>query len=183
MFQYGSVVWRGFHLRYLVVFALSHLLPRFTAGTLITRLYRCAGFSIGQGSSFVRPVTVLSGAAFEENLVIGKRVLISNNVTINVDAMVSVADDVSIGPFVKIYTASHPIGPGSHRMMWQVAGKSVTIERGVWIGLGATILPGVVLGQGSVIGASSIVTSNVPPNTYVEGNPAEVVRSLPWGDR
>ena len=158
MFQYGTVVWRGFHLRYLVAFALSHLLPRFTAGTLIARLYRCAGFSIGQGSSFVGPVTVLCGAAFEENLVIGKRVLISNNVTINVDAMVSVADDVSIGPFV-------------------------TIERGVWIGLGATILPGVVLGQGSVIGAGSIVTSNVPPNTYVEGNPAAVVRSLPWGDR
>jgi len=181
--EYATTVCGGFHGRYLVVFALSHLFPRFTAGTLIAKLYCWAGFTIAEGASFVGPVTVLSGTAFEENLVIGKRVLISNNVTINVDAMVSVGDDVSIGPFVKIYTASHPIGPGSHRMMWQIAAKPVTIERGVWIGLGATILPGVVLGYGSVVGAGSIVTSSVPPNTYVEGNPAAVVRSLPWGDR
>ena len=68
-------------------------------------------------------------------------------------------------------------------MMWEVVAKPVTIERGAWIGLGALILPGVTVGHGSIVGAASVVTTSVPPNTYVEGNPAKVVRSLPWGDR
>jgi acetyltransferase-like isoleucine patch superfamily enzyme len=90
---------------------------------------------------------------------------------------------VSIGPFVRIYTASHPIGPGSRRMMDQMTPRGVDIQPGAWVGLGATILPGVTVGAGAVVGAGSVVGSNVPPNTYVEGNPAKVVRTLPWGDR
>jgi acetyltransferase-like isoleucine patch superfamily enzyme len=171
------------HVRYLLALGIAHLVPRFTAGPLIARLYRVAGFRIGAGSSLVGPLHVVSGLAFEENLVVGRDVLISTNVTINVDDMVRIEDSVSISPFVKIYTASHPIGPGSHRMMWEVAAKPVTIERGAWIGLGALILPGVTVGHGSIVGAASVVTTNVPPNTYVEGNPAKVVRNLPWGDR
>jgi acetyltransferase-like isoleucine patch superfamily enzyme len=169
--------------RYLVVFSLSHVVPRFTAAPLVARLYSVAGFDIGRGTAFAGPLRVVSGRAFEEHLVIGRDVLISMNVVVNVDDMVRIEDSVSISPFVKIYTASHGIGPGSHRMMWEVAAKPVTIERGAWIGVGALILPGVTVGHGSIVGAASVVTTNVPPNTYVEGNPAKVVRKLPWGDR
>lgn len=181
--EYGVTILMGFHVRYVIVFGIAHLFPPFRAGTLIARLYRLAGFSIGTRSSFAGPLRVLSGGAFTGRLLIGDDVLISSDVTINVDDTVRIGDRVSIGPFVRIYTASHPIGPGSRRMMWQVAPKPVTIEPGVWIGLGATILPGVVLGHGSVVAAGSVVTSDVPADVYVQGNPAVVVRSLPWGDR
>jgi galactoside O-acetyltransferase/maltose O-acetyltransferase len=64
-----------------------------------------------------------------------------------------------------------------------VLAKPVVIEDGCWVGLGAMILPGITVGRGSVVAAGSVVASEVPANSYVEGNPARVVRQLPWGDR
>jgi acetyltransferase-like isoleucine patch superfamily enzyme len=181
--DYGRAMYRGYHLRYGAAHVVAHLLPRFTAGGLIARLYRLAGFPIGRGTAFGGPVRVISGTGFEENLEIGCDVLISTNVTINVDDRVRIEDAVSIGPLVTIYTASHSIGPGSRRLMPHLVGRPVTIERGAWVGLGALILPGVTVGRGSVVGAGSVVTRDIPANTYVEGNPAKVTRALPWGDR
>jgi len=59
----------------------------------------------------------------------------------------------------------------------------VTIGDGCWIGLRATILPGVSIGPGSIVGAGAVVADDVPPNTHVEGVPARVIRELPWADR
>jgi acetyltransferase-like isoleucine patch superfamily enzyme len=56
--------------------------------------------------------------------------------------------------------------------------KPIRIERNVWIGFDACVLPGVTIGEGSVIGAKSVVTADVPPFTVVAGNPARVIRSL-----
>lgn len=122
---------------------------------------------------------VRSTLAFEENLEIGRGVLISTDVTINVDGPVRIEDEASIGPLVAVYTGTHAMGPESHRMAPAPSGRPVTIEHGAWVRLGAIILPGVTIGHGSVVGAGSIVTSDVEPNTYVEGNPARVARSLP----
>lgn len=172
------------HLRYATAYGLSKMFPPFALAGGIARLYRAAGFDIGQGTGFGGPVRLVSGSpGFSDNLVIGSNVLISTDVTINIDDVVRIEDWATLGPFVRIYTATHSIGPGSRRMLPQVVGKAVTIERGAWVGLGATILPGVCIGHGSIVGAGSIVTTDVPSNTYVEGNPAKVVRKLPWGDR
>lgn len=180
----ARIIARGYHARYLVVYTVSKLLPPFSASGPVARLYRIAGFNIGAGTAFGGPLRVIGGAEkFEQNLIVGSNVLISTNVTINVDDLVSIEDSASIGPFVRIYTASHAVGPGSRRMMPYVVGRPVTVERGAWVGLGAMILPGVTIGRGSVVGAGSVVTADVPPNVYVEGNPAKVVRQLPWGDR
>ena len=169
----------GYQLAYLV----SHLLPAHTAGPIIARLYRISGGSVGAGSSFMGPVRVLGPAKSMANLVVGERVVLGSHVTINVDDRVSIGDGVSIGPFVRIYTATHSIGPGSRRMMPQVVGKPVTIGAGAWLGLGTVVLPGVTIGPGCVVAAGSVVMTDVDPNTYAEGNPAKVVRPLPWGDR
>jgi acetyltransferase-like isoleucine patch superfamily enzyme len=56
--------------------------------------------------------------------------------------------------------------------------QAVRIGRNVWIGFEATILPGVIIGEGAVIGARSVVRENVPPFTVVAGNPARIVRVL-----
>lgn len=60
----------------------------------------------------------------------------------------------------------------------KVPAKPVCIERNVWIGFDACILPGVTVGEGSIVGAKSVVTENVPPYTVVAGNPARVIRRL-----
>ncbi|MDE5625758.1 MAG: acyltransferase [Muribaculaceae bacterium] len=54
----------------------------------------------------------------------------------------------------------------------------VRICRGAWIGAGATILPGVTIGENAVVGAASVVTRDVAPNTIVAGNPAKLLRSF-----
>lgn len=171
------------HPRYAIAHALAHLLPVFSAGTLNARLYRLGGIGVGPGSSIAGPLRVISGYPIGDRLRIGSGVVVSTDVVINLDERVTIGDRCSIGPFVRIYTATHGIGPGSQRMMHLMTGKPVTIEPGAWVGLGATVLPGVSIGAGAVVGAGSVVTRDVPANSYAEGNPAQVVRELPWGDR
>lgn len=59
-----------------------------------------------------------------------------------------------------------------------VPAKPIRIERNVWIGFDACVLPGVTIGEGSVVGGKSVVTEDVPPFTVVAGNPARVIRQL-----
>jgi acetyltransferase-like isoleucine patch superfamily enzyme len=56
--------------------------------------------------------------------------------------------------------------------------RPIRIERNVWIGFDCCILPGVTIGEGSIVGARSVVTQDVPPYTIVAGNPARVIRRL-----
>jgi acetyltransferase-like isoleucine patch superfamily enzyme len=169
--------------RYAIAFRFAHWVPLFTAGTAIAQLYRSAGFAVGEESAFQGPLRVLGGGPFYENLTIGRKVLIANDVVITVDGHVVIGDGASIGPFVRIYTGTHAIGPGSRRMVTAPIGKPVTIGRGAWIGVGVLVLPGVTIGDGCIIGAGSVVTSDIEPHTYAGGNPAQVIRSLPWKNR
>jgi acetyltransferase-like isoleucine patch superfamily enzyme len=59
-----------------------------------------------------------------------------------------------------------------------VPARPIRLERNVWIGFDACVLPGVTIGEGSIVGAKSVVTQSVPPFTVVAGNPARVVRTL-----
>jgi acetyltransferase-like isoleucine patch superfamily enzyme len=59
-----------------------------------------------------------------------------------------------------------------------VPAQPILVERNVWIGFDACVLPGVTIGEGSVVGAKSVVTQSVPPFTVVAGNPARVIRQL-----
>jgi acetyltransferase-like isoleucine patch superfamily enzyme len=59
-----------------------------------------------------------------------------------------------------------------------VAGRPIRIGRNVWIGFDACVLPGVTIGEGSIVGARSVVFADVAPWTLVAGNPARVIRAL-----
>ena len=59
-----------------------------------------------------------------------------------------------------------------------VPARPITIERNVWIGFDACVLPGVTIGEGAIVGARSVVAADVPPFTVVAGNPARFIRSL-----
>lgn len=173
----------AWHVRYSVAHLVAHLIPRFGSGILLASLYRAGGLAIGEDTVLGGPLTLRTGYDPSDRLQIGRNVVLATDIVINLDGAVTIDDNCSIGPFVRIYTGTHGIGPGSRRMQMAVVTKPVTVGKGTWLGLGATVLPGVTIGQGCVVAAGSVVTEDVPPNSYVAGNPAAVVRSLPWGDR
>ena len=161
------------------------LLPDFGSGAVRARLYRLVGLDVAPSSFIMGNLELLAGSAdsFYDKLHVGRDTVIGNHVTINLDAAVTIGNNVSLSPFVRIYTSTHQLGPGSSRRLPGVLAKPVVIEEGCWVGLGAMILPGVTLGHGTVVAAGAVVVQEVPPDSYVEGNPANVVRQLPWGDR
>jgi len=89
---------------------------------------------------------------------------------------VDIADQVMIGPNVNIITTGHPLQPSRRRAY--IEAKPIAIEKNVWIATGATIIGGVTVGENSVVAAGAVVTKDVPPNSFVGGVPAKIIRSL-----
>ena len=84
------------------------------------------------------------------------------------------------GPNVHLYCPSHPLDPTERNgIEGPETTKPIKIGDDVWVGGGAIILPGVIVGNGSTIGAGSVVTKDVAAYTVVAGNPARVIRHLP----
>jgi acetyltransferase-like isoleucine patch superfamily enzyme len=111
-----------------------------------------------------------------KNIRVGDRVFINQNCTFYSLAEITLGDDVMIGPNVSLITSEHPVAPSKRRAY--LLGKPITIETGVWIAAGATVIGGVTIGENAVVAAGSVVTRDVPPNTLVAGNPARVIRSI-----
>jgi acetyltransferase-like isoleucine patch superfamily enzyme len=107
---------------------------------------------------------------------VGRNVFVNQNCTFYDLGGLDIADDVLIGPNVSLITSGHPL-EASRRRAFTVA-KPIVIERNVWIAACSTIIGGVTIGENSVVGAGSVVTKSVPPNTLVGGNPARVIRSI-----
>lgn len=111
----------------------------------------------------------------------GRHIRIGRGVFINSGAMftdlggITLEDNVLIAPRVNILTVNHPEAPEKRRGLIL---KPVTVKKGAWIGAGATILPGVTVGENAIVAAGSVVAKDVPPNVIVAGVPAGVVRKL-----
>lgn len=111
-----------------------------------------------------------------DRLQIGQGVAISAFVHIVANGGVSIGDNTIIASAVQITSSTHDYHIQPFRS--QRTDAPVTIGRNVWIGAAAVVLPGITVGDDSVIGAGSVVTQDVPPNTVVAGAPARVVRRL-----
>lgn len=180
---YFEAFLNSLHVRYWLANLICGLLPDFFSGVVRARIYRLFGFKIGSGAFIIGNLDLISGQPdFYDKLEIGPGTVIGNRVAINLDDKVILQENVSLGPFVRIYTGTHNIGPGSNRRQSELLSKPVVIEKGSWVGMCAVILPGVTIGHGSIIAAGAVVTKDIPPDSYVEGNPAKVVQKLPWGD-
>lgn len=108
------------------------------------------------------------------NIKLGKNVLINSNCFFLDSNMITIGDYVMIGPNVTIVTPNHSRDPIKRRRVGTIS-KPVVIEDDVWIGSGATILPGVTIGNGAIVGAGSVVTKDVPAGKTVGGNPAKII--------
>jgi maltose O-acetyltransferase len=115
--------------------------------------------------------------AYGYNITVGKNFFANHN-CIFLDAnRITIGDHVMIGPSVQIAAACHPLEADKRRQGNEFS-KPVIIEDDVWIGAAAIILPGVTIGKGSVIGAGSVVTKDVPSGVVVAGNPAKIIKKL-----
>ncbi|MDG3062539.1 sugar O-acetyltransferase [Lacticaseibacillus casei] len=103
-----------------------------------------------------------------------------NNVMLDI-APITIGDDCMFGPLVQLYSASHPLDPERRRERIG-EGSPITIGNNVWIGGGAVVLPGVSIGDNTVIGANATVTHSFGANLVVAGNPARVIKQIPQKD-
>ena len=107
----------------------------------------------------------------------GNNVYANFNLTLVDDTDIFVGDNVMFGPNVIIATAGHPVDPPLREKVAQF-NIPVRIGKNVCIGAGAIVLPGVTIGDHSVIGAGSVVTKDIPPNVVAVGNPCRVLREI-----
>ena len=112
----------------------------------------------------------------------GKCVYANFNLTLVDDSHIYVGDYTMIAPNVVISTAGHPILPELREKQYQY-NMPVHIGRNCWIGAGALIMPGVTIGDNTVIGAGSVVTKDIPANVVAVGNPCRVLREIGEHDR
>lgn len=113
---------------------------------------------------------------------LGNYVYANFNLTLVDDGNIDIGDNVMFAPNVTVITATHPVLPALREKGLQF-NVDVKICPNVWIGAGAIIMPGITVGENSVVGAGSVVTKDVPPNTVVVGNPARVLREIGEHDR
>lgn len=156
--------------------SLPRLLPSGCLGRLRALLYRLTGARVGRGTLIVGPLT-LAGSDTVGHLTIGERCFINSHVYVDLAGGVTLEDLVSVGHHVRIITTDHALGPASFRA-GKLKTRPVSIQRGAWIGAGATLLPGVTVGSGAVVAAGAVVTRDVPANQLVGGVPARLLRDL-----
>ena len=111
------------------------------------------------------------------NMHVGNNFYSNFNLTVVDDADIYIGDNVMIAPNVIIATGTHPICPKLREKGYQY-NLPVHIGNRVWIGAGTIILPGVTIGDDSVIGAGSVVTKNIPSGVVAVGNPCRVLREI-----
>jgi acetyltransferase-like isoleucine patch superfamily enzyme len=149
--------------------SLFNLLLSFLPFSIFRRFYlRCLGFdvsrnvSIGFGFNFY----TLGNISFGSNVVVNRNVLIDNRAKVTIENNVSIARDVSI------FTAGHDI----YSPFLEMKKAEVRIKKNVFIFSNSLIMPGVTLGENSIVYPGSVVTKNVPPNSIVGGNPAKFIK-------
>lgn len=129
----------------------------------------------------IQSIWIRSGTAFffPENISIGRRVSINDNVFLNGYGGIEFGDDSGVAYGSALISEDHDISNPEILIKEQpkIPGK-ITVGKNVWIAANCTILKGVTIGEGSVVAAGSVLTRSVPPFTLVGGNPARVIRSI-----
>ncbi len=113
---------------------------------------------------------------------LGSYVYANFGLTLVDDTHIYIGDYTMIGPNVTIATAGHPIDPALRQKGMQY-NMPVTIGKNCWLGAGVVVLPGVTIGDDTVVGAGSIVTRDLPAGVVAVGNPCRVLRKIGEKDR
>lgn len=114
---------------------------------------------------------------FGYNITVGDNFFANVNLVILDSAKVTFGNNIFIGPNVGIYTPNHSFNR-IERAKGQEKSSPITIGDDVWIGGNVVVLPGITIGNNVIIGAGSVVTTDIPDNCVVVGNPARIIRKL-----
>lgn len=129
------------------------------------------GRKVDESSTIFAPLYVNFGQFIQ----LGKNVFINHACSFLDMGGITIEDDVLIGPRVNLVTENHPLDPSDRRALIT---KPIVIKRKAWIGAGATILPGVTIGENAVIAAGAVVSKDVPANTVAGGVPAKFIKTI-----
>lgn len=149
-------------------FKINHTMPGTTEYNQLVRELFCN--RIGYNSRVMPGLTVIRG----NSVIIGENVVVMNNCLMMAAGHITIEDNVQIAANVQLITNNHDL---YERRI--ITCKPVVLKRSCWIGAGATLLPGVTVGENSIVAAASVVTRDVPANTIVAGNPAKFLRVIP----
>lgn len=159
-----------------LLYDFNHARPS-QAGEMLALLGQLLG-AMGEGCWIEPPLYVNWGS----RIALGDHVYANTGLTVIDDTFVNIGSHVMLGPRVTISAASHPVDPELRRQAYQYD-LPVVLEENVWVGAGATILPGVTIGKNSVIGAGSVVDRDIPPDVVAAGVPCRVLREIGPRDR
>ena len=112
---------------------------------------------------------------FGRSIRLGKNIFINHACSFLDIGGITIEDNVQIGPRVNLTSENHPLDPDDRTTLIL---KPIVIKRNVWIGAAATILPGVTVGENSIVAAGAVVSGDVPSNTIVAGVPAKIVKTI-----
>lgn len=167
----------GISVRRIMCQGLIRCLPVDSFGRLRTRLYRLAGAHIGKHTTISGTLRLTGGRHAAERLKIGHSCYLNEGIYFNLGADVSIDHDVSIGMQCLFITASHEIQQAGRRAGPNVF-SPISVGAGSWIAARVTVLPGVSIGQGSVIGAGAVVNKDIPDNVLAAGTPCKIIKTL-----
>ena len=159
-----------------LLYDFNHARPS-QAGEMLALLGQLLG-AMGEGCWIEPPLYVNWGS----RITLGDHVYANTGLTVIDDTFVTIGSHVMLDPRVTISAASHPVDPELRRQAYQYD-LPVVLEENVWVGAGATILPGVTIGKNSVIGAGSVVDRDIPPDVVAAGVPCRVLREIGPRDR
>lgn len=160
-----------------MVFEYNHLKPSQTKEkqTLLKNMFK----SMGENCYIETPFYANWGG---KNVSLGDNVYANFNLVLVDDTYITIGDNVMLGPNVVLSTGTHPVEPNIRRKQAQF-NLPIIIEDNVWIGANVVVMPGVTIGENSVIGAGSVVTKNIPKNSVAMGSPCVVKRIIDGLDK
>lgn len=150
-----------------LIFTFNHTMPETAEyDELMHKVFP----TLGENSRVSTPLTAIRPHCVK----IGKNVVVMPGCLMMAAGGITIEDGAMIAANVQLISNNHDL---YERQI--ITCKPVHIGKNVWIGAGATILPGVTVGDNAVVGAASVVTKDVAPDTIVAGNPAKFIKAIP----